>query len=162
MKFTFSLLLLLLSLKGFSQYSIKSDTIIDGRVNAELLVKECEWYRQGYKYYLPKKNIIKKIRKRSADIMFIVVFGAWCTDSRMYVPMFFKVLNRAGFSTDKVDMIAVNRNKVSELVDVTNLRATLVPTFIVLDHGKEKGRIVENMTESMEEDLLRILKKKHG
>jgi len=62
------------------------------------------------------------------------------------------------FPFNNLDLICVNRSKTAEEVGVEKGYVDFVPTFIISKEGKEIGRIVEEPTESLEKDLLAILK----
>jgi hypothetical protein len=69
--------------------------------------------------------------------------GTWCDDSHFIVPKFFSLLDSSGVSQEKVSMFGVDRNKktlhhFSEALNITN-----VPTIIVMNKGKEMGRVIE-------------------
>jgi hypothetical protein len=69
--------------------------------------------------------------------------GTWCEDSHFVIPKLFFLLDKAGFSRDRVSLLGVDRDKktlgyLSEALHVTN-----VPTIIVMKNGKEAGRVVE-------------------
>jgi thiol-disulfide isomerase/thioredoxin len=69
--------------------------------------------------------------------------GTWCDDSRFIVPKFYSLLDAAGFPQDKVSLIGVDRSKktLSHLAEALNIEN--VPTIIVMNNGKEIGRVVE-------------------
>jgi thiol-disulfide isomerase/thioredoxin len=69
--------------------------------------------------------------------------GTWCEDSHYIIPKFYSLLDAAGFSTNQVTLIGVDRQKktFSHLAEALNI--TNVPTIIVMKNGKELGRVVE-------------------
>lgn len=86
--------------------------------------------------------------------------GSWCSDSQREVPRFYRIMDDAGITNDKIELISVNREKKVPGMDINNLRIERVPTFIIYDGIKELGRIIETPAETLEKDLLRILAKK--
>ena len=55
-------------------------------------------------------------------------------------------------------MIALNRKKQSPNGEINNMAITNTPTFIFYKNGEELNRIVETPVESLEKDLVKILK----
>ncbi len=58
----------------------------------------------------------------------------------------------------KVTYIGVDRSKKDPQGLAAKYEFTRIPTFIVLQQGKEIGRIVERPTVSLEKDLAEIVK----
>jgi len=100
------------------------------------------WYAENLKGYHPQTAAVAALQK-NPNIEFIVFMGTWCDDSHFIVPKFYALLDSAGFSRDKVSMFGVDRSKktlghFAEAMNVVN-----VPTIIVMNKGKEVGRVVE-------------------
>jgi hypothetical protein len=100
------------------------------------------WYAENLKSYHPQPTAVAALRK-NPNIEFIVFMGTWCDDSHFIVPKFFSLLDSSGISADKVSMFGCDREKktlrhFSEAMNVTN-----VPTIIVMNQGKEVGRVIE-------------------
>ena len=85
-----------------------------------------------------------------------IVFGSWCSDSHREVPRFLQIMNLLNVSEDQITIIAVNRMKEFNKIDLREMDIKLVPTFIIYRDGKELGRIVER-AEIMELELLKIV-----
>lgn len=115
------------------------------------------WFNSAYNLYKPNKIIIEDLLKFNNNFTLTIVMGTWCSDSRKQVPSFYKLLDELNYPKDKITLINVDRDKVANDVDVSNLNIDLVPTFIVYDNAKEIGRIIESPIESLETDLLEIL-----
>lgn len=143
----------------------------DPKLNKEVLIGYCniQGLEQGdfgkkfeteYELYQPKKSEIRKIKSliRKNNIEIITVFGDWCHDSQEQVPRFFKILDNSGFATKKSKIIAVDRIKSAQSLDISKYNIQRVPTFIVYHNNKEIGRIIETPELSLEEDFLLILR----
>ena len=91
------------------------------------------------------------------NVDIVIVFGSWCSDSKIQVPRFYKVLDKAGFNDIHLKVIAVNRDKNGLSVNVSDKNIKLVPTFIVYQNGVELGRVVETPKKSLEKDLAKIV-----
>lgn len=143
----------------------------DPRLEREVLVGYCdldgveqgefgEIYKSQYKIYETEPLIIKQIQSilRKGDYEITSVFGDWCSDSEFQLPNFYKVLDEVGFANTKRKLIAVDRSKNAQVIDLSEYDIQLVPTFIIYLKGEEIGRIIESPNDTLEKDLLAILK----
>ena len=141
-------------------YLETNEDILLGRVNESELknnpvFNETEIY---YDSYNVDENLAKRIKEKSNDISIIVVFGSWCGDSKVNIPVFRKIIDKSGFDKSKVKYIAVDRRKKGGNVNVSALSIDYVPTFIFIKNNKEIGRIVEHpINLTIEEDWLEIV-----
>ena len=85
--------------------------------------------------------------------------GTWCSDSRREVPRFYKILDEIEYPSENVSLINVNRDIEGLGDEVTGLEIHFVPTFIFYRNDEEIGRIVEIPYESLEKDMLELVKK---
>ena len=88
--------------------------------------------------------------------------GTWCGDSKREVPKFYKLLDEAQFPLDRLTMVGVSREranyKQSPGGEEEGLHIARVPTFIFYKDGEEINRFVETPVQSLEEDVLQLLK----
>ncbi|MCX7863247.1 MAG: thioredoxin family protein [Bacteroidales bacterium] len=143
----------------------------DEKSNQDILIGKCtkqvfmqqpfqSWFKTAYEQYSPDNSVLEQAQKIISDkIKIIVIFGSWCSDTQEQLPRFFKVMDFVGYTPDMIELIAVDRNKQAESFDLGKYGIERIPTFIFYKNGKEKGRIVETPTISMEKDILEILKK---
>ena len=158
----------------FSTFSLFSQTInevvMDKRINKEVMIGYCDksgleegefgtYFKEQYEQYLPKEDIIEKLSGVINEVQITIVYGTWCSDSRMQVGRFFKILDEAGYNDKNLTVIGVNRDKNAVTVDIADLNIERVPTFIVYQKNKELGRIIESPKKSLEKDLWKIVKK---
>ncbi|MGY3052195.1 thiol-disulfide isomerase/thioredoxin [Pedobacter sp. UYEF25] len=171
MKIVFCIALILTTMTVSAQELNKK--IHDEVHNKEILINTCT--RTGmnsfpefkamfdplYASYLPDSTLLSQIRPLLEKTHIKIVFGTWCGDSKVYVPHFFKILDGAGYGEKSVDLIAVDGNKKAENGLIDSLDIQKVPTFIIYnDQNKELGRIIEHPNDTLEADLLAILKGK--
>jgi len=116
-----------------------------------------EWFNQEYNSYTLDKNSLDKIKSKIKTKKVLVFFGSWCSDSRREVPRFIKILDYLDIKYKNVDFTALDRNKTAPNYKNNIQNIVFVPTFIILDNGKEVGRITETPEETLELDLVRIL-----
>jgi thiol-disulfide isomerase/thioredoxin len=108
--------------------------------------------------YNPDSTAVDYLRNFGESIEIKILFGTWCHDSKREVPAFIKTMELAENSNFKIEYIAVSREKSDPqgLSEAYDLQYT--PTFIIFSAENEIGRIVEESTESIEQDLVQILK----
>ena len=115
------------------------------------------WWAENLKGYTPQSQAVAELKKNQ-HIQFITFMGTWCSDSKFIVPKFYSLLDAAGFSQDRVTLIGVDRSKktlshLAEALDIEN-----VPTIIVMNNGKEAGRVVEyGKSGAFDKDLAEII-----
>ena len=117
------------------------------------------WFHQNMKTYRPDTLAINLLQKELKGIQIKGFMGTWCKDSKREIPHFFKILEQADFNLDKLELIAVDRNKKTSNNLQKGFNVIRVPTFIFYKKGKEIGRYVEYARESLEKDMLTIILK---
>ena len=144
--------------------------VIDEKTEKPMLIGHCTreafadtnfawWYNSNYDMYEINEAVIDELNPNPAEITITVVLGTWCSDSRREFPRFLRIMDLIGFPAKNIEIIAVNRAKVTEGDDVKDMDIQFVPTFIVYKDKKEIGRIIETPAATIEEDLVAILKK---
>jgi thiol-disulfide isomerase/thioredoxin len=116
------------------------------------------YYTEEYQSYKPEQAVLEQLKKAPTYYEIVIVLASWCHDSKIQVPRFLKVLDAINYPDEKLMMIAVNSNKQAYSLDVSVYDITRVPTFIVFKNSEEVGRITETPNQSLEADLLNILK----
>ncbi|HEX2628783.1 MAG TPA: thioredoxin family protein [Chitinophagaceae bacterium] len=101
------------------------------------------WYTANFKAYAPPAEAVSALQQHKDTIRLVAFMGTWCEDSQFIIPKFFSLLDAAGVSKDRVTVLGTDRDKktLGNLSEALNV--TLVPTIIVLQNGKELGRVVE-------------------
>jgi thiol-disulfide isomerase/thioredoxin len=161
----------LLIISSFSVFSqTKNVMIMDEKINKNVMIGYCDrsgleegvfgtYFTSQYDLYAPKESVIKKLTEVINKVQITIVYGTWCSDSRLQLGRFYKILDETGYKEKNLTVIGVNRDKNAISVNIENLNIKLVPTFIIYQKGKELGRIVESPKKSLEEDLWKIVKK---
>jgi thiol-disulfide isomerase/thioredoxin len=159
--------LLIASFTGFSQ--ALNAKIKDPKLkNQEVMIGYCNrdglssgeygvYFESQYDVYEPAEKYIEKLRENINNVEIMIVFGSWCSDSKLQVPRFYKVLDEAGFRERNLKVVGVNRDKNALSVNIMDKNIERVPTFIVNYQGKEIGRIIETPKKSLEKDLSKIV-----
>lgn len=146
-------ILVFLSVTTFSQtqYEVSTDPnhpgskILKGIINKSLIKNDTayKWYRDNQKAYNAADTTIVGVLSRNNNIKYIVFGGTWCDDTRVILPKFFMLQEKAGIADDRISFFGVDRQKKT-LGNLTSaLNVTNVPTIIVMKNGKEIGRVVE-------------------
>lgn len=170
MKLFLLLVILIIYSTVFSQEINK--IIIDEKYDEPILIGRCdrnafndsnfvEWFNEEYEFYIPSFKNKKILREKLLECKITIVMGTWCSDSRMEVPGFYKVLDELEYPDESVLLITVDNKKTApdNLVDALDIE--LVPTFIIYKDDEELGRITEVPETSLEGDLEIILKIKN-
>lgn len=161
---TFSLLLTMnmqaQSYKKFVDEDTK-DIIYKGKVTFNDLQQEqaFDWYTKGVKNYTPGKDVISELSAalETYDVKLTVFMGTWCEDSHNLVPKLAKVLQQCKYPASSVKMFGLDLSKKGLNNEEASHNIEYVPTIILTHKGKEIGRIVETVDESLEIDMLRII-----
>lgn len=119
-------------------------------------LKKYGWFKEEYKNYTVSEKAVDSLFGLN-NVKITIAGGEWCSDTRLQLPRFIKILEIIQFPKENLEIIFVNREKqIPETYK--NLQFKFVPTFIVIDKsGKELGRIVENPTKTLEDDLIKIV-----
>lgn len=116
-----------------------------------------EWYNNEYVDYEPDVFLLEQIKGVSDSIDIQIFMGTWCIDSRREVPRFLKIMDKSKFNQNKLQIINVDRKKISPTHEERNKNIEFVPTFVFYKNEIEIGRIVEFPIITLESDLLSIL-----
>lgn len=101
------------------------------------------WYQTNLKYFKLDSATVQAIRSKKDKIHLVLFMGTWCHDSQQLTPKYLETLKAANFDDAHLTIIGTDRHKktIAGLEHAYNLES--VPTMIVLQNGKEIGRIVE-------------------
>ncbi|MDY8136419.1 thioredoxin family protein [Aquimarina sp. 2201CG5-10] len=141
----------------------KSSPHLLGKINKQALSSEPynQWFLTNQTEYTPKKSTVDSIQNQLSQYTVTIFMGTWCGDSKREVPRFYKILEEADFSLNRITTIAVNNQrtqyKQSPGGEHEGLNIHRVPTFIFYKDGKEVNRIVESPKKTLEEDILDII-----
>lgn len=116
-------------------------------------------FRHHYSQYNPSPSAVDAIRRNETPVEIKIFFGDWCTDSKRQVPVFIKTLEAAANDRIQPKYINVSPDKKQPADLLRGWNIASVPTFIVLSHQKEVGRIIETPEISMDADFADILSK---
>lgn len=137
-----------------------NSVILVGTASLDSLLTEPfdDWFEQNYRAARPDPATVQAIAPLLKDVEIHAFIGTWCEDSQREVPKFVKILEGARFPVDEVRLITMTREKSTPQNYEQGLHVTNVPTFIFYKDGKELNRIVEFPIETLESDMLKILR----
>jgi len=131
-----------------------------GEFKKEDLQKEpfSKWFSPAYENYTPNTSEMNTINENINDYEIKVLMGTWCGDSKREVPKLLKILDKADFNYENLEMVAVDYDKTTPSKIEEELDVHHVPTIIFYKNGKEINRFVEySQGESIEDDLSKIV-----
>lgn len=146
--------------------------IIDSKTQKEILYGKCnidglksgefgDIFKTEYKYYIPDSIILSQMKPLLKKIKIQVVMGTWCGDSQQQIPRFIKILDIMGYKTKKLDILCIDHFFKAKNFEKGTNKIEKIPTFIIYYKHKEIGRIIESPTQTLEKDLLDILREKN-
>jgi thiol-disulfide isomerase/thioredoxin len=162
-------LLMFLSWQGLYAQKLNQE-VYDPALKRNVLVGACNrkaflegnfgiYYNSEYERYQPSELFINKLKEKINGVDIVVIYGEWCGDSKVQVPHFMKVIDKAGLPSVNLKIFAVNREKKAVITDLSKYNIERVPVFIVYQDGVELGRITETPKKTLEKDLWNIVKK---
>lgn len=160
MYYRFILFFIFLSEIGLSQTSVNTEqNVIVGISEVRILERglSYRWYKDGYFNYQSNISAVNAIKEMPKDIQFMVFAGTWCEKSQELLPRFYKVLDLAGISRQRVTLCFLDRDKRSPQGIENNYSINTTPVFIILQKGVEIGRITETISQSIEADIADLI-----
>jgi thiol-disulfide isomerase/thioredoxin len=146
-----------------SEYSVTSDgthKILKGLISRDMLEKDTafSWFHQNLRAYTPNAATVATLRANTAQLQFLVFTGTWCEEAQFILPRFYSLIDAAAIRADQVTLIGVDPSKKTVRHLTEEMHITAIPTFIILQNGRETGRITPASKDSpWEKELVRIL-----
>ena len=119
--------------------------IFTGFITKEVLAYEPSfvWFAKNTIGYNPSPNIVTAIKAAADKVQLIVYGGTWCEDTQNILPKLYTLLTLAGYNQANLTVIGVDRAKNTYSNLAKAMAITNVPTIVVMQAGKELGRVVE-------------------
>jgi len=134
--------------------------ILSGKVNRSIIETDTAfaWFKENMQWGEADASAVAAIQKNASKFSLVVVAGTWCHDSNNLIPKLYRLLDKAGYPDSKVLLIVVDRTKKAYKNIQQKYTITNTPTFIVMQKGKEVGRVTEyGKTGFMEKELGEII-----
>lgn len=136
-----------------------TSVVLNGLISKYILLNDpaFSWFETAIKSYQPDQRYVAALEAAKNKYTFLVFGGTWCDDTRVILPKFFALQEKSGISDQRITLVGVDNAKksIGNLATVMNI--TNVPTVIVLENGKEVGRVVEYGSTGIWEDALLAL-----
>lgn len=147
----FSFCLFLISLPIFGELELV------GPLTKEEILENLPAWQEVVASYTVKPDIVPKLSAIDKEINIEIFLGTWCPDSREHVSAYFKIMELVESPFIHTSYIGIPRDKEARQKFIQGKNIIKVPTFIIYHQNKEKGRIIEIPSKSVEEDLLDII-----
>lgn len=146
---------------SFADKEAKGQHILDGIITRYALENDStyQWYHSSQMNYTPAPEVVQAMQNAIGKKQLVIFGGTWCEDTQFVLPKFFKLQEQSGLPDGAVSLFAVDRAKqtiggINKAFKITN-----VPTIIVMENGKEIGRVVEyGSTGQWDKELAALLK----
>lgn len=145
--------------------------IHDPTLNKSILINKCTQntvanfhemkliYDVEYLAYTPDFVVLKQLSGLIQNKKIIIILGTWCGDSKTQIPRFIKLMDLLLVDEPQITIFCVDGNKKADDGMIELLEISNIPTFIIFDNKQQElGRIIETPIETLEKDLLLILK----
>ena len=123
-----------------------------GDISQAELLERHEVFKRNYDAY----EVTAGIDGLPADLEVKILFGTWCHDSEREVPRMLKLLAASGVKEENISLISLDIRKEEPEGRAKALGVKYTPTFIFFSSGRELGRIIEQPTASLADDLAAI------
>jgi len=139
--------------------TIDDNMMLIGVINEEGLQNEefIDWYKENYNDHILDTATIKQIKPKLNELRIKVFMGTWCSDSQREIAALYKVLKKAEFDMNQLEVIALSQEKDTPNHLEKGFNIEYVPTIIFYKNEKEMGRYVEFAQDTLEKDILAIL-----
>jgi len=135
-----------------------ADVELVGNLTRERILEKCPGWKDEITSYSPDQEVIEKLQSIDHEVIIEVYLGTWCPDSVRNVSAYFKIMDMVDNSHLTTKYVGLPRDKDARKPYIKGKNIVKIPTFIVFINNQEKGRIIENPTQSVEEDLFEIIK----
>ncbi|MBV7316849.1 thioredoxin family protein [Shewanella sp. NIFS-20-20] len=134
----------------------QQEVIVTGEVSPQALLLLPDFgHEQAYQADQQAINALKAI-DTPTDI--VVIIGTWCPDCHRETPRFIELIAAVNNPNIHVRYIGVDRQKQDPQGLSSHYEFSRIPTFIVHQGNQEIGRIIERPQQTLEHDLVSILK----
>ena len=116
-----------------------------------------QWYHNNYENYKVDTLTLRPIHNLKGKYLFKLFMATWCSDSKSFVPKFLKIFDFLGIPNNRLEIIAVNKDKSYPQKLLSQYGVVYLPTLIIVKRNKEVNRIEEFSVASIEKDMVQIL-----
>ena len=120
--------------------------------------RHADWFNNSYSEHRLDSLRVDSITPLLAGVDIKIFMGSWCEDSQREVPALMRILDMSGYDSSTIEMIAIDHDKHTPDQKEEGYDVEYIPTIIFSRDGKELNRIVEYPVNTLEMDMLRILR----
>lgn len=163
-KFGFIFYMLLQCFQSHAQTTYNSEQqVITGYTDVRQLERSIgyRWFKDGYFEYQPNLSAVGVLKDLPPDVQFLVFAGTWCDHSQQLLPRFYKTMDLAGISKNRIKLYFLDRDLRSPQGIENNYGVNKTPVFIIINKASEIGRITEHVSQSIEADLADLIPRKN-
>lgn len=120
--------------------------------------RHSEWFNNSYSEHRLDSLRVDSITPLLAGVDIKIFMGSWCEDSQREVPALMRILDMSGYDSSTIEMIAIDHDKQTPDQKEEGYDVEYIPTIIFSRDGKELNRIVEYPVNTLEMDMLQILR----
>ncbi|MBD3334959.1 MAG: hypothetical protein GF355_05535 [Candidatus Eisenbacteria bacterium] len=128
-----------------------------GEVDLTKLLSVKPSYALDARAYEPETNAVTALRTARVPTDIYVVFGTWCQLCKRVVPAVIRTMEAVGNPNFELHFIGVDEDLTDPEDWIERLRIGATPTVIMMQDGRELGRIEETAEPSVEGALARII-----
>jgi thiol-disulfide isomerase/thioredoxin len=140
-----------------SDLKVQPEPPLIGPLPVQKLLDNKPDYVHAAARYVPDAPSVKFLQGVGTETRIEVFFGTWCRFCKHWVPRLLSTLEAAKNQKISAEFVGMDEEQTQPADLIKKFGVTQTPTFIVLQGGKEVGRIEEKPQVSVEADLARIL-----
>lgn len=130
---------------------------IIGQISLETLLSKKKEYAVAAKAYTPNAAALSLLKSAQRPVEIVVFFGTWCSYCKHWLPRFIRAMQDANNPNLHVTFYGMDEDFSQPEAEINKYGIRKTPTIVVTAGGAELGRITEEPTKSMEQDLALIL-----
>jgi thiol-disulfide isomerase/thioredoxin len=128
-----------------------------GKVALDRILEVKPGYRVDASAYKPDPAKVAALKSVSTPTEIRVFFGTWCLSCKRLLPGMIKSLEAAANPKIEVAYYGVSEDLAEPAKELAASSVSKTPTILVLQNGREVGRIEEKAETTIEGDLAAIL-----
>ncbi len=142
---------------GGSSVRLAPEPPLIGEIKLADLLKKKKDYAAAASQYRPNGAAISLLKSVQRPVEVVVFFGTWCHFCKKHLPRLVKSVEVAANPNITVRFVGINEDLTEPEALISKYAVSKTPTMIAWAGGGEIGRIVEEPTKSVEEDLALLL-----
>ncbi|MDB5190644.1 MAG: thioredoxin family protein [Segetibacter sp.] len=119
--------------------------VYKGTITRDLIENDTtfRWFNENMNYGQADSAAVEAFKNKAGMFKMVVFGGTWCHDTQNLLPVFYRLIDKSAYPNANITLIGVDRAKTAPNDLHKTYNIINVPTFIVLQDGKEVGRVVE-------------------